>query len=107
MAAATEAVVPAGPGRLARGQQPCVGVQHHFVVGVGQGTEDRLFGRAGVGQQVQRFDAVAGKHHFVEVLTAGGAVDNHALGAALDPCHRASKAYPMFERCSQRFDIGT
>ena len=36
-------VVPARPGALGLGQQPCVGVQYHFVIPVGQCPEDRLF----------------------------------------------------------------
>jgi len=50
MAGAAEAIVPTGPGEFARWQQARVGVQHHVVVGVEQGAEDRTLGVARVGQ---------------------------------------------------------
>ena len=104
---AAEAVVPAGPGQFAGGQQARVGVQHHVVVGIAQVAENLALAQARFSQQTQGLVAVTGKDHFVEKLAAGGAEHRHAIRLALDPLHRAVQANTFGEALRQRRHVGT
>ena len=80
-------------------------MQHHIIIGVGQGAKDVLFGLCRLRQQVQGLIAVTGKYHLVKTLAARSAVNPHADVVALDSDHRAVEANLFAKRGCHGFDV--
>ena len=80
-------------------------MQHHVVVGIGQGAENCLLSGRGFGQQGQGLVAVAGEDHLVEALDSSGAMQGHAVAITFDPAHRAIEADMLLEGFGQRRHI--